>query len=105
MAGPVAGDEEAGRVVDARDCGAAAVALAAVRVVLVGPGWSWWSGVVLVVRDRYPLERLVMAGDRGVVPSARPGGRGPAGNALYSRMLFRPRNHRPITTSWRTKPP
>jgi len=60
MAGPVAGDEEAGRVVDARDCGAAAVALAAVRV-------------VLVVRDRYPLERLVMAGDRGVVPSARPG--------------------------------
>ena len=59
MAGPVAGDEQAGRVVDARDCGAAAVPLAA----------------VLVVRDRYPLERLVMAGDRGVVPSARPGGR------------------------------
>ena len=76
MAGPVAGDEEAGRVVDARDCGAAAVALAAVRVVLVvrgGPGGPGWSGVVLVVRDRYPLERLVMAGDRGVVPSARPG--------------------------------
>src|SRR5438034_5838135 len=37
-------------------------------------GWSGVVLVVLVVRDRYPLERLVMAGDRGVVPSARPGG-------------------------------
>ncbi len=49
MAGPVAGDEQAGRVVDARDCGAAAVPLAAVLVVRGGPGgpgWSWWSGTV-----------------------------------------------------------